>query len=62
MTSNEFGSLNGSFVIPAGRLNGMYTIAIQTSDGIHGQKAVNVEEYKRPTFEVTIDPLQENTI
>jgi hypothetical protein len=58
LTSNEFGSLNGSFVIPAGRLNGMYTIAIQTSDGIHGQKAVNVEEYKRPTFEVTIDPLQ----
>ncbi len=59
LTSNDFGSMNGSFTIPLGKLNGMFNLSIQTSDGIQGQKGINVEEYKRPTFEVITDPAME---
>jgi hypothetical protein len=45
--SNEYGSFNGSFTIPVGKLNGMMRIVTD-----FGSVAVRVEEYKRPTFEV----------
>jgi hypothetical protein len=48
--SNGFGSASGSFEIPAGRLLGSWQL--RTSAG--GQAQVQVEEYKRPTFEVTL--------
>jgi hypothetical protein len=54
-TSNEFGSFNGSFVIPQGLLPGTMTI----SNG-SGSVTVSVEEYKRPTFEVSFDPMEGN--
>lgn len=57
LTSNDFGSINGSFVIPTGKLNGNFTLEIQSDSGINGQKSIQVEEYKRPTFEVKVDPL-----
>ncbi|MBK8626862.1 MAG: hypothetical protein IPN86_15245 [Saprospiraceae bacterium] len=57
LTSNDFGSVNGSFTIPSDKLNGNFTIEIQSKSGINGQKNIQVEEYKRPTFEVEIDPL-----
>ncbi len=49
LRTNEFGSASGSFVLPSGGLNGNFQIR---ADNRH---AVNflVEEYKRPTFEVT---------
>lgn len=49
-TSNDYGTFQGSFSIPMGKLNGQMTIG--TYDG---QIAVQVEEYKRPTFEVVFD-------
>jgi hypothetical protein len=49
VTTNEFGSFNGSFVLPQGGLNGQMWIAEK-----YGQKYFNVEEYKRPTFEVEL--------
>jgi len=52
-TSNEFGSFSGFFQLPAGGLNGNYTI--QTD---FGQTGIQVEEYKRPTFEVTSLPVE----
>lgn len=48
---NSFGSGSGSFVIPAGRPLGSWTI--QTSN-YSGTVAVQVEEYKRPTFETSL--------
>ena len=52
-TTNSFGSASGSFDIPAGRLLGQWSL--RTSVG--GQTWLRVEEYKRPTFEVTVgDP------
>ena len=54
-TSNEFGSFNGSFVIPQGLLPGTMTI----SNG-SGSATISVEEYKRPTFEVSFVPVEGN--
>jgi len=48
--TNEFGSIAGEFVLPEGGLNGTYRIQVGTVS-----QSIWVEEYKRPTFEVTID-------
>ena len=49
--TNEYGSFSGSFVLPASALTGTFTI--KTSYG--GNSSIEVEEYKRPTFEVKIN-------
>ncbi|HPS73033.1 MAG TPA: alpha-2-macroglobulin family protein [Bacteroidales bacterium] len=54
-TTNEFGSFNGSFIAPSGVLTGMMTISNES-----GSVSVSVEEYRRPTFEVTFDPVEGN--
>ncbi len=51
--TNEYGSVTGSFTIPQGRLNGEYRI-----ESSHGSLSFKVEEYKRPRFEVSIDPFK----
>ncbi|HRZ96972.1 MAG TPA: MG2 domain-containing protein, partial [Paludibacter sp.] len=48
--TNEFGSFSGEFVLPDGGLNGQFRI--QTA---YGSQFIWVEEYKRPTFEVTME-------
>jgi len=53
-TTNEFGSFQGTFVIPQGGLNGRMTIKSET-----GLVSFLVEEYKRPTFEIEFDTIQE---
>ncbi|KXK39187.1 MAG: hypothetical protein J5I52_00565 [Saprospiraceae bacterium] len=53
--SNEFGSINGSFVLPEGKLNGRFSLNVSSDSGIHGQHSFLVEEYKRPTFEVVLN-------
>lgn len=47
--TNEFGTFNGSFVLPQGSLNGMFSI--READW---NKFFRVEEYKRPAFEVAL--------
>jgi len=47
---NDFGSFQGSFTIPQGLATGMFYIV-----DAHGNKNIQVEEYKRPKFEVTIN-------
>ena len=52
LTSNAFGTVDGQFTAPVGRLTGQMTIQIENNG-----TSVRVEEYKRPTFEVTIKPV-----
>jgi uncharacterized protein YfaS (alpha-2-macroglobulin family) len=54
-TTNDFGSFQGSFVLPHNHLNGV--MRLQTP---HGAVSFSVEEYKRPTFEVIAHPVSEN--
>ena len=54
LTSNEFGSFNGSFQIPTGLLNG--TMQIYTG---YGSTTIQVEEYKRPTFYAEMLPVDQ---
>jgi uncharacterized protein YfaS (alpha-2-macroglobulin family) len=49
-TTSDFGSFHGSLVLPTGLLNG--EMQLQTDDG---GLAFAVEDYKRPTFLVTLD-------
>ncbi|MBB4804890.1 uncharacterized protein YfaS (alpha-2-macroglobulin family) [Chryseobacterium defluvii] len=55
-TTNEFGSYHGSFILPKGKLNGVFYLR---TDSEEGYKDFRVEEYKRPKFEVTFDPVKE---
>ncbi len=52
LTTNEFGSVHGSFTIPSGLLNGAMYIKNKS-----GSTTIQVEEYKRPKFEVTFEPV-----
>lgn len=53
-TTNEYGSVSGEFTLPRGLLPGFYKIESKT-----GSVHFKVEEYKRPTFEVSFDKIDE---
>ncbi len=53
-TTNKFGTVNGSFVLPSSGLLG--DMHLQCSE--NGYQNFKVEEYKRPKFEVTMSPLK----
>ncbi len=47
LKSNEYGSYNGSFILPEGSLNGQFYIKDSANESV---QYFNVEEYKRPKF------------
>lgn len=51
-TTDAFGAFNGEFTIPEQVLSGNFTLTAGNS-----QISVRVEEYKRPSFKVEIDPV-----
>ncbi len=51
VSSNAYGSVAGEFSIPAGRALGAWSVRCATG----GAASIRVEEYKRPTFETTLD-------
>lgn len=53
LTTNEFGSFAGNFVLPTGLLTGMFQISNE-----NGNIGFSVEEYKLPRFEVRFDTLK----
>ncbi|MCI1281984.1 MAG: MG2 domain-containing protein [Prevotella sp.] len=54
VTTDEFGSASADFMLPTDGLTGTFSIASQ-----NGSVYFNVEEYKRPTFEVAFDEYKE---
>jgi hypothetical protein len=50
---NDYGSFSGSLTAPRDRVMGQ--MRIYASNGPNGQTGFNVEEYKRPKFQVTLD-------
>ncbi|MBV6881598.1 MG2 domain-containing protein [Epilithonimonas ginsengisoli] len=63
LTTNEFGSVNGSFTLPKNKLNGNFSIEVDDDSNvaynISGYADFQVEEYKRPKFEVTFEPIKD---
>ncbi|MFN0204505.1 MAG: alpha-2-macroglobulin family protein, partial [Bacteroidia bacterium] len=53
LKTNEYGTVSGTFTAPATGLTGNMTI-----EGENGSASFNVEEYKRPKFEVTFNDLK----
>ncbi len=53
LVSNEFGSFNGTFIAPTKGLMGQMRL-----ESYYGSVAFSVEEYKRPKFEVTFEPVK----
>ncbi len=62
LTTNEFGSVAGEFILPAGGLTGEFYIDLDSDDldfDTTGDTYFSVEEYKRPTFETQFIPVTE---
>ena len=60
LVTNEFGSFSGEFILPASSLNGMFSINIYSDESnIDGYTSFSVEEYKRPKFETSFNPIKE---
>jgi hypothetical protein len=57
VTSNEVGSFSGSFIVPRDRLAGRMNLRTVNPRGFI---QFSVEEYKRPKFEVTLEPPTES--
>ncbi|RFP63801.1 hypothetical protein D0N36_17565 [Hymenobacter lapidiphilus] len=55
--TNKFGSFHGSFVLPTGLLNGQMSLVANEADDTRDVYFA-VEDYKRPTFQVTLAPVQ----
>lgn len=53
LTTNAYGSVSGSFVIPSSGLTGQMRLSNES-----GSVYFSVEEYKRPKFEVTSEPVK----
>lgn len=58
LTTNDFGSVQGQFNIPTGLLNGSMTLLMFIDNKQVVYKNLQVEEYKRPKFEVSFDPVK----
>lgn len=56
VTSNDYGSFNGSFVLPQSGLNGIFRM--ETEDD-NGSISFRMEEYKRPKFYVEFEKIKE---
>ena len=67
-TTNPYGSFSGMFDIPQNLLAGQFTIQIlkgkqhsnfwEANDSFQGERTTfRVEQYKRPTFEITFNPV-----
>ncbi|MDR2475088.1 MAG: hypothetical protein LBD45_04440, partial [Bacteroidales bacterium] len=53
LTTNEYGSVFGEFILPKSGLTGWYSLHNE-----NGSAGFLLEEYKRPTFEVKMDTLK----
>ena len=57
LKTNEFGSVAGEFILPNDGLTGQYTIDFFA--GVYAYAHISVEDYKRPKFETTFNPVTE---
>lgn len=58
LTTNEFGSVSGEFILPTSGLTGEFYLEDDFSDYVNPYY-FSVEEYKRPRFEVSFDDVKD---
>lgn len=56
LKTNEFGSVFTKMNLPEGGLNGVYTV--KATGKISSSRTIRVEEYKRPSFEISFNKLE----
>ena len=56
LTTDSYGSASADFALPQKGLTGMFSLRV---DGSRGYTGIRVEEYKRPTYEVTFDEVKD---
>mgnify|MGYP003636775729 CR=1 FL=1 len=60
LITNEYGSVSGEFILPNNGLNGEYNIEFDGENkDFYLEHYFSVEEYKRPKFETTFNPVTE---
>lgn len=58
--TNDYGSFSGEFILPTNRLTGQYYLEIDADSSlIYDEHYFSVEEYKRPKFETSFQPITE---
>jgi len=56
--TNEYGSFNGEFIIPNNGLTGEFHLQVSSESAhINNKSYFSVEEYKRPKFETSFEPV-----
>jgi len=58
LKTNDYGSYSGTFTAPRDRGTGQ--MMIQVAEGNSSSISIRVEEYKRPKFQVTVEPPKES--
>lgn len=59
LKTNEFGSVQGEFILPTTGLLGNLNFEVLLKEGnIEEYTSISVEEYKRPKFEITMDEVK----
>ena len=59
--TNAYGSFSGEFILPSNGLTGQFSMQVTSSEyGLNGYANFSVEEYKRPKFETSFDPITES--
>ncbi|MDP5230313.1 MAG: MG2 domain-containing protein, partial [Cellulophaga sp.] len=60
LKTNEYGSFAGEFMLPNNGLTGNFSLRVNSSEvNISGYSSFSVEEYKRPKFEASFNPVIE---
>ncbi len=60
VTTNEYGSFSGKFILPVTGLTGNFSLGVSSKTiQINGTADFSVEEYKRPKFQTSLEPVTE---
>lgn len=59
--TNAYGSFSGEFILPTNGLTGQFSMQVQSAAyNLSGYTSFAVEEYKRPKFETSFEPVKES--
>lgn len=60
LTTNDFGSVAGSFCIPKGLKGGYFRLELASEDGaVRNSRSVRVDEFVTPSFELAFDEMED---